>query len=266
MRGSLIKDIFEEKQITVYIPPSCGAWNVTFPLLFAQDGAYLFEDNVEALERKFADGSLPEMIIAGVTPNNRLDEYTPWPARALVDSRPDFGGQGDAYIRFLGERLKPYLESNYYADGSREQTGIIGGSLGGLISLYAGSTRPELFSKLGLLSASFWYEGMMDFVHQKASELGASDCRIYMSIGTREGSGKETVQKNMVALTRQVADTLRVSGVTRDRLQVTETEGAVHAPPCFAERFPEAVEWLFGTYAGRTISLDPPLTEGLKRG
>lgn len=250
MKGSLIKDQLEDREVTIYIPPSCGACNLTFPLLLVQDGDYLFASNTELLEHSFAQGRLPEMILAGVKPLNRLDEYTPWPAPALVAERPDFGGGGPEYIRFLAERLLPYLMSNYYADGSREMTGIIGASLGGLLSYYAGSVRPDVFGKVGMLSASLWYPGMMEFIRQDAPAAAGRDQRLYMSVGTREGEGKETVQKEMPALNREAFHVLASSGMGADRLRLDVEEGAYHEHSSFVRRFPEAVEWLFGRPAG----------------
>lgn len=246
MKGSLIKDTFEGRELTLYIPPSCGAWNMTFPLLFIQDGDYLFESNLEELERKFADDALPELILAGVEPRNRLNEYTPWPAQALVPERPDFEGGGDAYLAFLADRLMPYLENNYYASGAPSQTGILGASLGGLLSLYAGIRRPEVFSRLGLLSPSMWYEGMLPFVRRHASVLAESGARIYMSIGTLEGEGKSTAQKDMLPLARETAEILSLAGTGPDRLRFTVTEGGTHAASWFVQRLPAAVQWLYG--------------------
>jgi predicted alpha/beta superfamily hydrolase len=250
MKGSLIKDQLDNREVTIYIPPSCGACNLTFPLLLVQDGDYLFSSNTELLECSFAQGSLPEMIIAGVKPVNRLNEYTPWPAPALVPERPDFGGEGSEYIRFLTERLLPYLMSNYYADGRREMTGIIGASLGGLLSYYAGAIRPDVFGRIGMLSASLWYRGMMDFMREDAPEAAGRDQRIYMSVGTREGEGKETIQKDMPVLNREAFDLLAKSGLGHDRLRLEVVEGAFHEHSSFVRRFPEAVEWLFGRPAG----------------
>ncbi|MDF2922764.1 MAG: esterase [Paenibacillaceae bacterium] len=246
MKGSLIKDTFEDKEITVYIPPSCGAWNITFPLLFVQDGEYLFETHTELLEQMFANGSLPEMIIAGVKPRNRLDEYTPWPAKALADIHPDFGGQGEAYIRFLAERLRPYLASNYYADESGGSTGILGASLGGLISLYAACTRPDIFSRIGLLSVSLWYEGAMDFLRKEAGKLADGASRFYLSIGTMEGSGKQTAQKDMVPLAWEARAILQGAGLGVEHLRFEQVEGGTHEHSWFVSQFPQAVQWLFG--------------------
>ncbi|WP_259462719.1 alpha/beta hydrolase-fold protein [Caldibacillus debilis] len=75
-------------------------------------------------------------------------EYTPWRAKALSDPYPDFGGQGSHYLSFLVEKLKPYIDRKYKTDGRREQTGIIGASLGGLISIYAAYLYPDVFGKI----------------------------------------------------------------------------------------------------------------------
>lgn len=249
MKGSLIKEQLDDREVTIYIPPSCGACSLTFPLLLVQDGDSLFTANTELLECSFALGKLPEMIIAGVKPVNRLNEYTPWPAPALVPERPDFGGDGAAYIHFLTERLLPYLKSNYYADGRREMTGILGASLGGLISYYAGVVRPDVFGLVGLLSASLWYRGMMDFIRQDATAAAGRGQRLYMSVGTREGEGKGTVQKDMPELNKEAFRLLRQNGIGSDRLRLEVEEGAFHEQSSFVRRFPEAVEWLFGVPA-----------------
>lgn len=258
MKGSLIKDQLDNREVTIYIPPSCGACNLTFPLLLVQDGDSLFASNTELLECSFAQGKLPEMIIAGVKPVNRLNEYTPWPAPALVPERPDFGGDGPAYIRFLTERLLPYLQTNYYADGRREMTGILGASLGGLLSYYAGAVRPDVFGRVGMLSASLWYRGMMDFIRQDAPAAAERDQRLYMSVGTREGEGKATVQKDMPALNRAAFELLAGSGLGPDRLRLDVEEGASHEQASFVRRFPEAVEWLFGQPSGTANKASAP--------
>lgn len=250
MKGSLIKDQLDNREVTIYISPSCGACNLTFPLLLVQDGDGLFESNTDLLELRFSEGLLPEMILAGVKPVNRLDEYTPWPAPALVPERPDFGGGGPAYITFLVERLLPYLMNNYYADGSRENTGILGASLGGLIAYYAAAVRPDVFGRVGMLSASLWYKGMLDFIRGDAPAAAGRNQRIYMSVGTREGEGKATAQKDMPALNREAWTLLGQHGMGADRLRLDVVEGSFHEHTSFVRRFPAAVDWLFGRPAG----------------
>jgi hypothetical protein len=87
---------------------------------------------------------------------------------------------------------------------------------------------------------------MMDFIRQDAQAAAERDQRLYMSVGTREGEGKATVQKDMPALNRAAFELLAVSGLGPDRLRLDTEEGAFHEQSSFVRRFPEAVEWLFG--------------------
>ena len=51
--------------------------------------------------------------------------------------------------RFLVETLKPYVDRTYRTRQGAEWTGIMGSSLGGLISLYLGWKYPEVFGRIG---------------------------------------------------------------------------------------------------------------------
>lgn len=118
----------------------------------SRTSAYFYDPSqnrsLARLEHMFARGTLGELILVGIEPKNRLDEYTPWHAKALSDPYPDFGGQDSHYLSFLVEKLKPYIDRKYKTDGRREQTGIIGASLGGLISIYAAYLYPDVFGKI----------------------------------------------------------------------------------------------------------------------
>jgi predicted alpha/beta superfamily hydrolase len=67
------------------------------------------------------------------------------------------GGEGDAYLEFLIQTLKPAIDDRYRTLKERENTGIAGYQMGGLISIYAGITRSDIFSKVIALSPSVWF-------------------------------------------------------------------------------------------------------------
>jgi len=80
----------------------------------------------------------------------RINEYCPWENTAYG------GGDGAAYVNFIVNTLKPYIDENYRTLAGREHTGIMGSSLGGLISLYAAIEHQDVFSKAGIFSPAFW--------------------------------------------------------------------------------------------------------------
>jgi predicted alpha/beta superfamily hydrolase len=62
---------------------------------------------------------------------------------------------GRAYLRFLAEDLKPMVDDRYRTRSGREATGIMGSSMGGLISLLALFLHGDVFGKAGCLSPAF---------------------------------------------------------------------------------------------------------------
>jgi len=94
---------------------------------------------------------MEEIIIVGVdnTPD-RIDEYT-----YSVD--PQYGGgKGNLYLNFLEDTVIPLVKSLYRIDPNAP-FGILGSSLGGLISCYAGWTRSSNWPYVGCMSTSFWW-------------------------------------------------------------------------------------------------------------
>uniref|UniRef100_A0A7U4DJI6 Esterase n=1 Tax=Geobacillus sp. (strain Y4.1MC1) TaxID=581103 RepID=A0A7U4DJI6_GEOS0 len=246
MNGTLVTESFAGRELFIYLPPSYGTSRAAFPVVYVQDGGDLFDprqnNSLARLEYMFANGELGELLLVGIEPKNRLDEYTPWHAKALSDKYADFGGQGSDYLSFLVEKLKPYIDRKYKTDGRRQQTGIIGASLGGLISIYAAYLYPNVFGKIGSISGSFWYEGFIGFMQSKNIDPGL---KMYMDVGSIEGIGKQSIQKEMVSKTKEACTILMNNGLASERLRFVLEEGAPHGRIFFSKRFPEALKWLY---------------------
>src|SRR4029078_2278710 len=126
----------------------------------------------------------------------RIAEYSPF-----RDARVG-GGRGDAYLAFLLETLKPDGDRNFRTRAAPEHTEIIGSSMGGLISLYAFLTRPDVFGFAGVMSPSLWFAGGAIFHVADAARHWPG--RLYLDTGTAEGR-------------RQVRQTPEVGRVLRPR-------------------------------------------------
>ena len=229
--------------IWVYLPPDYGKSDRRYPVLYMHDGQNLFdratsfagEWNVdETLEKLFRERNF-SVIVVGIDNGGerRIDEYSPWRNEAYGK-----GGEGDAYVRFIVETLKPYIDSHYRT--LPNETGIMGSSLGGLISIYAGFKYPETFRYVGAMSSAFWFNPeIYDFVRNapKGPE------KIYIDWGTLEGSDPS----GMIETNRKMVDVLTERGyVEGENLLVIEDEGATHNEYYWSRRFPDAVLWLFG--------------------
>ncbi|MDF2725151.1 MAG: esterase, partial [Paenibacillus sp.] len=238
-----------ERQLHLYLPPAYkSSPEARFPVVYVQDSGELFQRCLNELEHHFRQGKLPELIFVGIKPFDRNNDYTPWPADELLASKPPFGGNGRAYVDELADVIKPYIDANYRTKPEAEHTAIVGGSLGALIAMFAGYWRPEVFGRLGLLSASFWYEGVLDYVIGQPAP--AEHIRMYMSVGDCEGIYKTNAQRNMFPYTKQAHAALLAKDGDDRRLRFEVTEGGTHDFHHMGLRLSDALAWLFAPDGG----------------
>ena len=209
------------------------------PVVYLQDGQNLsdpsiaFGGNTWRLEEGLGwlHGRGIDPIVVGVhnTGAQRLGEYSPFP-----DSRLG-GGDGDRYVHFLADTLKPRIDSAYRTHRDRGSTVIGGSSMGGLISLYAFFRRPSPFGHAVVLSPSIWFGNreILRFVERARFTRG----RMYLDCGTAEGAG--TLRD-----ARALARLLRKRGYKRDTLRFIAAEGHQHREADWAWRLPSALEFV----------------------
>ena len=185
----------------------------------------------ETLNELHSDGDQGIIVVAVDNGGSlRIDEYAAW-----VNSNYG-GGEGEDYIAFIAETLKPYIDQNYRTMTVPEQTGIMGSSLGGLISLYAAVQRPEIFGRIGAFSPAYWFNPeLFNFAYQGGV---SSSSRIYQIGGTSEGA-------NMVKYMFDMEDTLISSGMSEEQIQSLEHSDGQHSEWYWAREFEDAYLWLF---------------------
>jgi predicted alpha/beta superfamily hydrolase len=227
------------RDIDVFLPPSYRSGRRRFPVIYMQDGQNLadphraFGGNTWGLEH--AIGTLAsrriEAIFVGVSNmgEDRVREYSPF-----VDARLG-GGDGDAYLAYLERTVKPLVDRKFRTRPDREATGILGSSMGALISLYAFFRAPETFGFVGAMSPSIWFasRAILSYVHND----GAPPGRIYLDAGSEEGP-------NTLRDARQLARILERKGYDEDHLRFVEVEGGQHTERHWAQRLVPAVEFL----------------------
>ncbi|WP_334073674.1 MULTISPECIES: alpha/beta hydrolase [Paenibacillus] len=237
-----------EREVLLYLPPSYEQTVRHYPVVYVHDGGFLFTNCINYLEHLFRSGRLPELIFVGIETARRNDEYTPWPAESLTPTSAGFGGMGRKYVDEITDVLKPYIDRQYRTLPDAGSTGIIGGSLGGLISWFAGYWRPDVFGKIGLLSPSFWYQGVLDFV---GNSYGLDrNLLVYMSLGGCEGIYKPNVQKHMVRCGKEFCELMVKQGFPKERLTFAWDPEGTHDDLFMVKRFPEALQQLFRSTPG----------------
>jgi predicted alpha/beta superfamily hydrolase len=232
------------RRIWIYLPPDYETSGKDYPVLYMHDGQNLFDSYTsyagewevdETLNGLYDQGfSVPIVVGIDNGAEYRIDEYSPWPHVGYG------GGDGDLYMEFIVETLKPYIDQNYRTLTGRDYTGIMGSSLGGFISHYGGLKYQDVFSKTGIFSPSYWFS---DSVWSFTREAGRqSDMKLYLMCGGNEGP--ETVN-NMLAM----LDSLLAIGFQENEVSSKIIPGGQHNEALWREDFGEAYLWLFGSYA-----------------
>ena len=230
------------RKIWIYLPPDYETSTKTYPVLYMQDGQNLFDNATsyagewqvdETLNNLFAQGDYGTIVI-GIDNggSNRINEYTPW-------NNPEYGGgEGDQYMQFVAETLKPYVDANYRTKPSAEYNALIGSSLGALISNYGGVKYSGIFSKIGSFSPAYWIVRDQFNNYIQTSTANLSNMRIYFVAGSNESS-------TMASDIETVKNNLQAKGLTTSNTLVKLDSYGQHNENYWKGEFSAAYNWLF---------------------
>ncbi|MER6434333.1 alpha/beta hydrolase-fold protein [Streptomyces sp900105245] len=229
------------RNVNIYLPPSYGE-NLAknYPVLYMHDGQNLFDARTafggvewqvdETMDRLVGEGAIREAIVVGINNTaDRIGEYTP-----STDSAYG-GGEADTYLDFIQQTLKPYIDTHYRTLTSVSDTLMVGSSLGGLLSCYAGWTRSSVYGSVGCMSSSFWWDDET-FSHAVEVYQGKKPERFYLDAGGNNDGATETARFRDELL----ADGY-VSGA--DLLHIYDPIG-MHNESSWARRLPKALAYL----------------------
>lgn len=197
MKGKILTRTILEREIFIYLPNGYDISDKKYPVVYAHDGDKFIKflgGIIDEIEEGFMNEYLEEHIIVGVTPFDRLNEYTPWAAKANHERFHDFEGEGDKYLEFLTNDLQDYIEKEFKVSSNKKDRKVIGHSLGALISLYS-VFKNNNYSKVASICASQWYDKWIQFI--KKEKLINDDFKLIIIAGKKEGHGKVTIQKDM---------------------------------------------------------------------
>ena len=237
------------RSVIVYLPPSYGKSPQRYPVLYMHDGNNLFDPATgfmgrewrldETLERLFAQGGLREMIVVGIY--NSPERFAEYSWHPHFDRGYQHGAIGPAYARFLVEELKPLIDSHYRTISDGYHTGIMGSSLGAMISFYTALAYPGVFSRVGLMSPTVYWAG-----HQILEDVFhfPRDLRVWIDIGSHEGSDPDT--EETIESTLALVQAFERIGYTQpDRLGFFIDWLAPHDEHAWAKRVELPLKYLF---------------------
>lgn len=225
------------RRIWIYLPKDYATTKKKYPVLYMQDGQNVFDAATSYSGEWGVDEYLDtiknqceESIVVAIDNglNKRMNEYNPWDFQ-------NFGkGEGEEYVDFLVQTLKPHIDAHFRTLKSKKNTSIAGSSMGGLISLFAALKYPKVFGSVGVFSPAFWTaSGIDSTVLADAKKLKA---RLFFYAGGKEGGTmipdmkriEKEIKKESKSTSKQVID-----------------KSAKHNEAAWREHFPEFYQWVF---------------------
>ncbi|MBV8388402.1 MAG: alpha/beta hydrolase [Mucilaginibacter sp.] len=226
-----------QRRIWIYLPADYESSHKKYPVIYMHDGQNLFD----AYTSSFGEWGLDEImdklpakdqcIIVGIDHGGeyRMSEYNPYNSK--------YGnGQGDKYIDFLAQTLKPYIDQHYRTKTDPKHTTIAGSSMGGLISYYAVLKHPEVFGSGGIFSPAFW---TAPDIYNYAEQHINKTSRFYFVCGDSESDSMAIDMDKMVKLVRS-------KGISEQNSPETVVKGAQHNEKQWNGDFPGFYKWLIG--------------------
>jgi predicted alpha/beta superfamily hydrolase len=238
------------RNVDIWLPPEYDAGS-RLPVIYMQDGQNLFDSEIayggvdwgidEAIARLVQERGIGPAIVVGIwSTEHRWREYMPEKALETSKNRELKSGfvreQGgtpvsDRYLQFVVEEVKRRVDEGYGTRAERENTFIMGSSMGGLVSLYAVCEYPDVFGGAGCLS-THWPAGdgaVVEYVREAVPAAGRH--RIYFDCGT------ETLDAAYEPYQKRVDEIMREKGYEEGRDWVTyRFEGAEHSERAWRKR------------------------------
>ena len=234
-----IPGLDRRRTIRLYLPPDYAASHQRYAVLYMHDGQNLFDAATSFLGEWEVDEALNtlvktrhlQVIVVGIDngAEHRMQELNAW-------DNPKYGkAEGQAYMDFIVDVVKPYIDAHYRTKPDRTHTAIMGSSLGGLISHYAIYAYPKVFGKAGIFSPAYWYAP--DVFSYTSSHALPKDTRLYFYAGGKEDESMVGNMERAVALVRK-------QGLPGSNMAVHVDPAAQHNEAAWRAEFPRAVEWL----------------------
>lgn len=232
-------ELRNHRDILVYLPPSYHTTSRRYPVIYMHDGQNLFDALTsfsgewgvdETMEALSQEGR--EAIVVGI-PNTprRQNEYNPY------DNRRFGHGRGDLYLQFVMDSVKSRVDADFRTLPDRDHTGIMGSSMGALISLYAYLKYRQVFGFVGAMSPAFWIASHE--IMQVVEHAPVLSGRIYIDVGTNEMSRRT----GQIPIVPRVAMRLQERGFHVK--YVVEKDGN-HNEADWRRRLPDALRFLLG--------------------
>ncbi len=181
----------EERTILVRVPAGYETNKLRYPVLYMTDGNAHIGHTSSTVEFLARNGRMSEMIVVGITNTDRTRDLSPTHVTTTVaggNSALQFptSGGADKFLKFIETELIPDIEKRYRVHPYRI---LAGHSLGGLFTIHAMVSKPELFQSYVAVSPALQWDNQVavkraeDFFKAR-KEFPAT---LFMSLGREPG-------------------------------------------------------------------------------
>jgi hypothetical protein len=173
------------RELRLYVPAGAGPW----PVLVVHDGQNLFDPEATFGYWQLADhvAEVGDILVVGIDNAGaaRMDEYVQDEDR--IDGTT-YGGKGPDYAAFVIEDVVPLIADHY---PTTDHLGVMGSSLGGLISLTIADLYPDDVDFVASMSGTLgWGKFELDnpVIEEAYVAAGVRDFVVYVDSGGSQGS------------------------------------------------------------------------------
>jgi enterochelin esterase-like enzyme len=275
-------DSFHSKYITqrnvdIWLPAGYEKGK-KYSVIYMHDGQMLFDasntwnhaswDVDDVVSKLYSTNKMPATIVVGIWNGGatRHADYFPQKpfeslskeqqkniyAAARANGYSVFNNsyiQSDAYLQFIVQELKPYIDSAFSTYKDAQHTFIGGSSMGGLISMYAICEYPKVFG--GAFCMSTHWPGIFSMKDNPIPNafynyLGAhlpspKNHKIYFDYGSL------TLDSLYAPLQKQVDKVMRKKGYDAHSWMTLHFEGADHSEQSWNKRLDQPLSFLFSS-------------------
>jgi enterochelin esterase-like enzyme len=244
------------RNVEVWLPAGYDSTKA-YPVLYMHDGQNVFNPETsytkidwgvdEVMDSLVAAGKVRPAIVVGIWNTNlRINEYMPdvelnaEQQAEMKKMSPEEGILSRQYLRFIVEELKPFIDSTFHTLPDRDHTFIMGSSMGGLISLYAVCSYPEVFGAAACLSTHWPALGGVTLSYIEKGLPDPATHRFYFDHGTA------TLDSLYEPFQQKANEIFTHAGYGDGNYMSRKFEGAEHSEKAWRKRIYIPLEFLLG--------------------
>ncbi|MEM6516132.1 MAG: alpha/beta hydrolase-fold protein, partial [Bacteroidota bacterium] len=278
--GSLIRidsfpsNYIEPRPVDVWLPQDYSE-EKSYSVLYMHDGQMLFDSTTTWNKQEWkvdewasslmkanktedfivvAIHNIPQLRWQDLFPQKAFENINEGVRDSIVktagESNFEMNFNGDNYLRFMVEELKPLIDSKYKTKPDKEHTFVMGSSMGGLMSMYAISEYPEVYGGAACLSTHWvgviiplannpFPDAILEYVGNNLPQAGSH--KLYFDYGNK------TLDQYYPQFAPRVDEILKAKGYTETDSRNLFFENTDHSEISWSGRLDKPLLFLLGS-------------------